>query len=492
MSVISRTMLTKKTLIIGAGTGGRRVIEEAREKMGKEISILGILDDDALKKGNEILGIPVLGTTEEIARIAGETGAKQAIIAIPSATGKEISRIIGLCEDAGVEYRIVPGIYDFLTGRAVVASPIREVRAEDLIKRKPAKIDVDEVKSFISGKRILITGGAGSIGSEIVKSLHELGPEKIFVMDVNENTMMELLWELRDGKKLKKDRVVPIIADIRDPVRMNEMFKMLRPQIIYHAAARKHVPFMELFPEEAIETNVMGTYNLLRMSEIHGVENFVLISTDKAVNPVNVMGATKRMAELLVKEFSLGGKFKAMSVRFGNVLGSAGSAIPLFKKQIEQGGPVTVTDPEIKRFFMTIPEAASLVVQSSAFGSGGDTYVLEMGEQIKILDMVEQMIRIAGFEPYEDIEIRFTGLRPGEKMYEELYYEYESKKATKNPGIFGVSSEKRWRTYPEDIEEFGEYVAGLQRERIISRIREIVPEFIPERTSFDEKIGGIV
>lgn len=492
MSIISRTALLKKTLLIGAGTGGKRVIEEVREKMGEKIPIVGILDDDPLKKGNKVLGIPVLGTTEEIVRIAGETGAIQAIIAIPSATGREISRIVGLCESAGLEYRIVPGVYDILTGRAVVASPIREVRGEDMIKRRPAKIDMDEVKSFISDKRVLITGSAGSIGSEIVRVLNEFNPRKIFVVDVNENKMMELLWELRDGRKMKADTVVPIIADIRDSVRMNRIFEMLKPDIVYHAAARKHVPLMELFPEEAVETNVLGTFNLLDVSKKNGVDTFVLISTDKAVNPVNVMGATKRMAELLVKEFSLRKRMRAISVRFGNVLGSAGSVVPLFKKQIGHGGPVTVTDPEIKRFFMTISEAASLVIQSSTFGTNGDTYVLEMGEQIKILDIAEQMIRISGFEPYKDIEIRFTGLRPGEKMYEELYYEYEDKKTTKNPGIFRVSSKRRWETYLKDSEELREYVVALQRGDIINKIREVVPEFIPEQKSFEEKLGGIV
>lgn len=403
-----------------------------------------------------------------------------------------ISRLVGLCNLAGISYKIVPGVYDFLTGRATVASPIRNVRFEDIIRRRPAEIDMNAVKSFIAGKRVLITGAAGSIGSEMVVALNRLQPEKIMALDVNENTMMSLLWEIRDGGELKKERIFPVIADICDPVRMDRIFADFRPDVVYHAAARKHVPLMELFPEEAVETNVLGTYNLLRNAEKHGINDFFLISTGKAVNPSNVMGATKRLAELLIKEFSYGGELNAGCVWFGNVLGSAGSVIPLFKKQIENGGPVTVTDPEIQRFFMTIPEAVSLVIQSSAFEENGQTYVPEVGEQMKILEIAENMIKIAGYEPYTDIDITFTGLRPGEKMYEELYYAYEKKHTTANPGIFRIESEKRWKSYEEDMSIFKEQIEKLDRNNLIRKIMEIVPEFRAEKSSFEEKVEGLV
>ena len=491
MRIASRELESKNILIIGAGVGGKQVIGELRQRLGDRVNIVGILDDDPEKQDMNVDGIPVLGKVDEVSEIADRTGADLAIIAIPSATGREISRIVSLCSGAHLEYRIVPGIYDFISGRATISSPLRKVRFEDLIKREPASIDIEMVRSAIEGKRILITGGAGSIGSEIVSTLVKFSPEKIFVLDLNENSTMELLWELRDGKKMKEGQVVPVIGDILNREKMSALMEEFRPDIIYHAAAKKHVPLMELFPEEAVETNVLGTLRLLEAAENSDVERFVLISTDKAVNPVNVMGATKRMAELLVKEFAEKG-MNAISVRFGNVLGSAGSVIPLFRKQIEDGGPVTVTSPDIKRFFMTIPEAANLVIQASAFGESGRTYVLEMGEQIRILDLAKEMIELAGFVPGEDIEIRFTGLRPGEKMYEELYYDYESKSPTTNDGIFSVSSDRRWAGYPEDVRKLESLVKSLKRKELISTISKVVPEFRVERSSFEEKVGGIV
>jgi len=491
MRIASRDLESKKILVIGAGVGGERVINELKRRLGNRVSIIGILDDDPEKLGKRVEGIEVIERIDKVGDIAEKSGANLAIIAIPSATGKQISRIVHLCSDAGIDYRIVPGIYDFITGHATISSPLRKVRFEDLIKREPASIDVDMVRSMVKGKRILITGGAGSIGSEIVSTLVQFSPEKLFVLDTNENTTMELLWQLRDGRKMKEGQVVPIIADILNRDKMERLMDDFRPDIIYHAAAKKHVPLMELFPEEAVETNVIGTHRLLDMAEKYDVKNFVLISTDKAVNPVNVMGATKRMAELLVKEHSIGG-MDAISVRFGNVLGSAGSVIPLFRRQIEEGGPVTVTSPEIKRFFMTIPEAANLVIQASAFGKSGNTYVLEMGEQIRILDLAKDMIELAGFVPGKDIEIKFTGLRPGEKMYEELYYDYERKMATSNEGTFSVSSDKGWKTYREDISELERLVRELKRKELIEMIFRVVPEFSAQKSSFEEKVGGIV
>ncbi len=491
MKIASRDLESKKIIILGGGVGGESVILELERRLGDRADIIGILDDDPEKLGKEIAGVRVIGRTEDLKKISEETGADLAIIAIPSASGKNISRMVNLCSHAGVDYRIVPGIYDLMTGHAVISSPIRKVHVEDLIKRDAATIDVELVRSTVKGKRILITGGAGSIGSEIVSTIVQFSPEKVFVLDTNENTTMELLWQLRDGRKMKEGQVVPVIGDILNRDKMEILMSEMKPDIIYHAAAKKHVPLMELYPEEAVETNVIGTKNLLEIAERNSVETFVLISTDKAVNPVNVMGATKRMAELLVKEYS-SGEMHAISVRFGNVLGSAGSVIPLFRKQIEEGGPVTVTDPEIRRFFMTIPEAASLVIQASAFKKRGNTYVLEMGEQIKVLDLAKEMMELAGFVPSEDIDIKFTGLRPGEKMFEELYYEYEKKEPTSNPGIFSVSSEKRWKTYVQDIEEMSLMIKTLDRKALIEKIMSVVPEFVPQRTTFDEKVGGIV
>jgi FlaA1/EpsC-like NDP-sugar epimerase len=378
-------------------------------------------------------GIPVLGGVEDIEDIVDKKNIDEIIIAIPSAKPALINEIYEKCSSTECKVKILPSMSQIIDG-TIMLKKIKDIDIEDLLGREPVKVDLDDIAKYIGGKVILVTGGGGSIGSELCRQIASFGPKKLLMLDIYENNLYDIHNELT--AKFPELDIFPIIASIRDMDRLDEIFKRFKPAIVFHAAAHKHVPLMEDHPEEAIKNNVFGTRNVAICADKYGCERFVLISTDKAVNPTNVMGATKRIAEMIIQALNAKSKTEFVAVRFGNVLGSNGSVIPLFRKQIEQGGPVTVTHPDVTRFFMTIPEAVQLVIQAGAMAAGGEIFVLDMGKPVKILDLAKKLIRLSGFEPYEDIDIEITGLRPGEKLYEELLLNEEGLKATKHDKIF--------------------------------------------------------
>ncbi len=423
----------KNLLIIGAGDSGEKILREILENAGLRYQVVGFIDDDEVKVGKQIHGVPVLGTSEDLKPIAERARAEELLIAIPSATSGEMRRLLSRCAESGLPYKTVPGIGELIGGQVSVKA-IREVAYRDLLGRETIRLEEDRIGAYIKNSLVLVTGAGGSIGSELCRQICRFGPEKLVLYDRAESPLYEIGLELRTD--FPHVRTVPVLGDIRDRQQLTKAFSAYRPRVVFHAAAYKHVPMMELLPWKAIKNNVLGTRNVIDMSKQHRVEQFVLVSTDKAVRPVSVMGASKRIAELLVQGQNgctlTGTKF--MTVRFGNVVGSVGSVVPLFKKQIERGGPVTVTHPEMTRFFMTIPEACQLILQAGAMGEGGETFILDMGQPVKIVDMARDLIRLSGFEPDVDIKIDYVGLRPGEKLYEELI--------TQGEGILPTSHEK--------------------------------------------------
>ncbi len=422
-----------RVLIVGAGDAGATIIRELRNHSELNSVPIGLVDDERTKIGRKINGFSVLGTTKDIAQIVQEKAVHEIIIAIPSAGKKQISEIIKECKKTHCRLKILPGMYE-LINETVSIKAIRDVQIEDLLGREPVKVDLEEISGYLTDKTVLVTGGGGSIGSELCRQIATFNPSKLIILDIYENNAYDIQNELL--RKHKNIDLEVLIASVRDKARLDSIFKKYKPDIVYHAAAHKHVPLMEHSPTEAIKNNVFGTLNVVECAHRFKAKKFVLISTDKAVNPTNIMGATKRVAEMIVQAYSRYSKTEYVAVRFGNVLGSNGSVIPLFKKQIAQGGPVTVTHPEINRFFMTISEAVQLVIQAGAMAKGGEIFVLNMGEPVKIVDLARDLIRLSGFEPDIDIEIKFTGLRPGEKMYEELLMEEEGLTATKHEKIF--------------------------------------------------------
>lgn len=433
--------------------------------------IVGLIDDDLEKQGRLIHRNPVLGQRKDIIQIVKEKRVSEIIIAIPSAPGHVIREIVASCEKAKLAFKIVPGIWEIIAGD-VHLSQIREVKAEDLLGRETVQVDLEEVSSYLSSKRVLVTGAGGSIGSELCRQVTSFNPSSLLFLDHAENSLYFLEIELKErGLDFK---IIPKIADIRDKERLSQIFGEYRPEVIFHAAAHKHVPLMEANPSEAIKNNVIGSKNL--MEEAIGVKTkkFVLISTDKAVNPTSVMGASKRISEMLMQLYEEA-PTKFMAVRFGNVLGSQGSVVPLFKKQIAAGGPVTVTHPEVTRYFMTIQEAVSLIIQAGAIGKGGEVFLLDMGEPIKIVDLARDLITLSGFETDKDIKITYTGLREGEKLYEELLTSGEGTRATLHREIFTAK--------PDRIEKevFKRQIEGLAKEKerntIIKKLSEIIPDY---------------
>jgi len=406
----------KRTFIYGAGDSGITLLREIRNNPRLAYSICGFLDDSADKRGVIINGVPVLGGGEKAKDLVTDLNIEVILIAIPSASGIEMTRILELCHDAGTECKTVPGLGEMIEGYGL-AGQIREVAVEDLLGRTPVRLEEKQISATIEGKVVLVTGAAGSIGSELCKQIARFHPAGIVGFEIAESPLFEIDREMR--RSFPTIPFYPEIGSVQNRVRLDEVLSQYRPQVVYHAAAYKHVPLMETHVFEAIENNVFGTYNLAAASMDHGVENFVMISSDKAVRPTNVMGATKRIAELILLGLQNGGT-QFVAVRFGNVLGSNGSVIPIFKKQIAAGGPVTVTHPEMRRFFMTIPEACQLVLQASAIGKGGQICVLDMGQPVKIVDLARNLILLSGLKPDQDVNIEFTGMRPGEKLYEEL------------------------------------------------------------------------
>lgn len=427
----------KKVLIVGSGIAGQNVLEEIRSSMETDLDVLGFIDDK-VPMGEFVVGLEVLGTRHHIGNIATRLKIKEVIIAIPSAPGAQIQEIVKICSDAKVDFRIVPRVKEIIEGKAHLRE-IRKVRVEDLLGRPVIKSDVGELKSFFSDKTVMITGAAGSIGSELSRQISAYHPKKIILLDCWESGLYDLEIDLR--------RAFPninghfFIANIQDRERVKDIFDETEPDYIFHAAAYKHVPLMEENPSEAIKNNIFGTWNVIQEARSHKASRFIVVSTDKAANPVNVMGATKLVTEIIAKKSNQSDKTKFMVVRFGNVLGSYGSVVPLFTKQIEQGGPVTVTDKRMTRYFMTIPEASQLILKASSMGNGGELFVLDMGEPVKIIDLAENLIRLSGYKPYEDIDIIFTGIRKGEKLDEELFTDKEEIASTKKEKIFITKSD---------------------------------------------------
>ena len=441
----------KRIMIVGAGTSGSVILKEMTTSSLVNGCVVCFVDDDKNKAGKFLNGVPVAGNRNDIPRLAEEYKIDEIYIAIPSASARERKAIIEICRETGCQVKILPGIYQLINGEVSIAK-LRNVEIEDLLGRDPIRVNLDEIMGYVSGKVVLVTGGGGSIGSELCRQVASHGPKQLIIFDIYENNAYDIQLELKE--KYPDLDLVVLIGSVRNTHRIETVFEKYRPDIVYHAAAHKHVPLMEDSPNEAIKNNVFGTYKTAKAADKYGTSRFVLISTDKAVNPTNIMGASKRMCEMVVQMMNARSKTDFVAVRFGNVLGSNGSVIPLFKKQIEQGGPVTVTHPDIIRYFMTIPEAVSLVLQAGAYARGGEIFVLDMGEPMKILDLAKNLIRLSGYTPDVDIPIVFTGLRPGEKLYEELLMNEEGMQDTPNKLIhIGKPIEFDMERFEEQLEE---------------------------------------
>lgn len=423
----------KRVMVVGGGQAGTMLIKELKNSDKSLTKPVCVVDDDKAKLGKYISGIQVKGCSKDIEMLVKRMAIDEIDIAIPSADPKDKNRILEICQRTGKQMKILPGIYQLANGEVNVTR-LRKVQIEDLLEREPVQVNLTEIMGYVEGKTVLVTGGGGSIGSELCRQLADHGVGRLIIFDMYENNAYDIQQELKWNHP-DLDLVV-LIGSVRNSNRLDSVFHVYRPDIVYHAAAHKHVPLMEDSPNEAIKNNVIGTYKTAQAAIRYQVKRFVLISTDKAVNPTNIMGASKRLCEMVIQMCNRKSKTKFMAVRFGNVLGSNGSVIPLFKRQIEEGGPITVTHPDIIRYFMTIPEAVSLVLQAGAYGCGGEIFVLNMGEPVKILDMAEKLIRLSGYVPYQDMKIKFTGLRPGEKLYEELLMEEEGLEKTRNKRIF--------------------------------------------------------
>ena len=465
---------THRAMIIGAGSAGQVIIRELKRANGTEAIPVCVIDDNSNKWGRLIEGIPIVGGRYDIMDMVVKYRVDRIIYAIPATTGKNRKEILNLCKESGCKMQTVPGVYQLVNGEVSVTS-LRDVEITDLLGRAQVKVNNDEIFQAIKGKTVLVTGGGGSIGSELCRQIAKAEPKRLIIFDIYENNAYEIQQELKRKYKDKLD-MITLIGSVRNTKRISWVMETYRPEVVYHAAAHKHVPLMEDSPNEAIKNNVLGTYKTAQAAVKYGVKKFVLISTDKAVNPTNIMGASKRLCEMVVQMMNRQTPdTDFVAVRFGNVLGSNGSVIPLFKKQIAEGGPVTVTDKNIIRYFMTIPEAVSLVLQASYYAKGGEIFVLDMGEPVKIDDMARNLIRLSGYTPDVDIPIVYTGLRPGEKLYEELLMDEEGMRETENELIYiGKPIEM-------DDEDFREKLEVLDREskRESGRIKEIVAEIVP-------------
>ncbi len=472
-----------RVMIIGAGEAGNAIIKEIVSSNYSTMAIGCIIDDDSSKWGNFIQGIKVAGGRDKILECVDLYSIDEIFIAMPSASKKTIREVLEICKETECKMRSLPGMYQLVNGEVNV-SQLRDVEVEDLLGRDPIRVDLDSILKYVGGKNVLVTGGGGSIGSELCRQIAQHRPKRLILVDIYENNAYDVQQEL--SYKYPKLDLLVLIASVRNTNRMNSIFETYRPDIVYHAAAHKHVPLMETSPNEAIKNNVFGTWKTAQAAAFYGAEKFVMISTDKAVNPTNIMGASKRICEMIIQTFNRHYNTEFVAVRFGNVLGSNGSVIPLFKRQIQQGGPVTVTHPDIIRYFMTIPEAVSLVLQAGAYARGGEIFVLDMGEPVRILDLAKNLIRLSGFKVGEDIAIEFTGLRPGEKLYEELLMEEEGMQDTANKMIHIGK--------PIEIDEmifFGQLKKLKEESKNESAdIRHLIREIVPTYTFSEEQEGN--
>ncbi len=478
----------KQVLVMGAGQAGSMIVKEMRSNPQLGLVPVGLVDDDRYKHRIQFHGVPVLGGRERIPELAEQHGIDEVIIAMPTAPGSAIREILAICSQAGIPARTIPGLYDILSGQVSV-SQIRKLEIEDLLRREPVQTDTSAVERMLEDCRVMVTGAGGSIGSELCRQISRCKPAALILVGHGENSIFAIANELRrlwPGLPLEQ-----VIADVRDVDRLQQVFEAQRPETIFHAAAHKHVPLMEWNVAEAVTNNVEGTATLLRLAETHRVGRFVLISTDKAVNPSSVMGATKRVSEWLVQRAAQRSGRPYVVVRFGNVLGSSGSVVPILREQIAHGGPVTVTHPEVRRYFMTIPEAVQLVLQASTLGQGGEVFVLDMGEPIRIADLAKDLIELSGLEVGRDVDIVYTGLRPGEKLFEELLVTGEEYVPTCHDKIFASCNGREVFHFPVKLDLMLQELASLARqgdeERIRAKLREIVPEYGP--VAYDGQTG---
>lgn len=465
-----------KIMVVGAGSAGKIIINDIHANTkGRFFKVKCVVDDDETKLGQYICGVKVVGKTTDIITIAEEYKIDTIVFAIPSCSAEDKSRILKLCQLTDCKVRTIPSVYQMISDDAVNINNIREIEIEDLLGRDPIDIHIESVINYVENKTVLVTGGGGSIGSELCRQIASHNPKQLIIFDIYENSAYDIQNELiRNFPNLNLE---VRIGSVRDINRLESIFEQFRPDIVYHAAAHKHVPLMEDSPNESIKNNVFGTLNTVRCADKFGVTRFVLISTDKAVNPTNIMGASKRICEMIIQTYNNHSDTEFVAVRFGNVLGSNGSVIPLFKKQIEEGGPVTVTDPNIIRYFMTIPEAVSLVLQAGASAKGGEIFVLDMGEPVKILDLAENLIKLSGLKPYVDIKIDFTGLRPGEKLYEEKLLSEEGLTRTSNRLIhIGRPLEFDEKMFINTLNEMQEVMSD-DTCNIRSYVKKIVPTY---------------
>jgi len=465
----------KSVMIVGGGDAGAMVIREYKNHTQLNSKPVAIIDDDLKKQGQLINGVPVVGTREDIPAVAKKLKIDEIIIAMPSASKKEIKNIVEIAKTTKCKLKIVPGMFEIIDGKVNISN-IRDVNIEDLLGREEVKVDLREISSYLTNRVVLVTGGGGSIGSELCRQVANFNPKKLIILDIYENNAYDIQNELL--RKHKDLNLKTLIASIRDRERIMEIMEKEKPEVIFHAAAHKHVPLMEESPKEAIKNNVFGTLNLAQAADKYGVDKFVMISTDKAVNPTNIMGASKRICEMIIQSINGISKTDFVAVRFGNVLGSNGSVIPLFKKQIAEGGPVTVTHEEVIRYFMTIPEAVQLVIQAGAMAKGGEIFILDMGEPVKILDLAKDLIRLSGYEPYVDIPIEIIGLRPGEKLFEELLLDEEGITATKHDKIFiGKPTFTDYKLLLKALGELDKIIKNGTDEELKEYVKTIVPNY---------------
>jgi len=465
----------KRFLIVGAGDAGEELLRAIHRKPVAEYEVIGFIDDNTRKQGTFIHGLPVLGTVEELPKTCEERNIEEIAIAMPSASHQERRRVVQVCSGTKIRFRTVPSIIDIASGKLSV-SQIRNVDINDLLGREAVELDLDLIEAFLKDKTILVTGAGGSIGSEMSRQVCNFSPKLLLLIEQAENPLFYIERELRT--QFPDISIKAIVCNITDKQRVEGIFKKYKPQVVIHAAAHKHVPLMELNAGEAIKNNIIGTQIASDAANNYGIANFVMISTDKAVNPTSIMGSSKRIAEMYIQDLSRTSKTHFVTVRFGNVLDSDGSVVPIFKKQIAKGGPVTVTHPEMKRYFMTIPEASQLVLQAASMGKGGEIFVLDMGEPVKIVDLARELITLSGFKPGEDIEITFTNPRPGEKLFEELSIEGEDMQRTRHPKI------SIWKNIPMDrdrlragINELVTVAQAQNYDQIVRKIKELVPEY---------------
>lgn len=464
----------KRVLIVGAGEAANALLKEINNSSHLEMDVVGLVDDDLSKKGSFLHGIKVMGDRNDIPRLVNRLEVEKILIAIPTLPEREMKEILDICKETGCVLERLPGMYQLANGEISV-SKLKEVDVNDLLGREAISVDLTSILGYVSGKIVMVTGGGGSIGSELCRQIASHKPRKLIIVDIYENTTYDIQNELT--KNFPELNLNVFIASVRNTKRINKIFDKYRPEIVYHAAAHKHVPLMENSPNEAVKNNVLGTLKVVQAADKYKTKRFVMISTDKAVNPTNIMGATKRICEMIIQTYNNRSQTEFVAVRFGNVLGSNGSVIPLFKKQIMAGGPVTVTHPDIVRYFMTIPEAVSLVLQAGAYAKGGEIFVLDMGEPVKILDLAKNLILLSGHKPDEDIRIEFTGLRPGEKMYEEMLMKEEGMQDTHNKLIhIGKPIDLNEEKFLKQLEELKEYVVQ-EPDDIREWVQRIVPTY---------------